>query len=444
MMSLPSLAPALQTVFTTAADEAGRACGFIRRQRKLTGSAFVQTLVWGWLNQPHATLEQLAQTAALAGVRISAQGLDARFTPSSAACLEAVLRTAVTQVVAAQPVPLPLLQRFSVVTIRDSSTLRLPDALGTVWQGNGGNCATHTQAALKLQLRLDLVCGTLDGPILQDGRAQDRTSPFQHDRVAPGSLHLADLGYFTLDVLERQAQQGAFWLTRPALQTRLFTPEGEPLALLPHLQAAGPTLDEPILLGATHRLPCRLLAVRVPQEVADQRRRRLREEARVKGETLSAQKLALAGWTLLVTNVPIEVLSLEEALVLARARWQIELLIKLWKTDGALRTSRSEQPWRILTEVYAKLLAGIVQHWLLLASCWLCPARSLVKAAQTVKAFVPLLLLALTARLPRTLAEVQDLLAATVAAGCRINRRRQHPNTYQLIQEPSLGYPVAA
>jgi hypothetical protein len=442
--SIPSLAPALQAVFTTAAEEAGRSSGLIRRRRKLSGAVLARTLVFGWLNRPHATLEELSQTAALQGVPISPQGLDARFGPASAACLEAVLRAAVAQVIAAQPVALPLLARFRAVTLRDSSTLRLPDDLGAVWRGNGGNGATHTQAALKLQLRWDLLAGTLTGPLLQDGRAQDRSSPFEHDPGEPGSLHLADLGYFALDALARRDRQGAFYLTRLPIQAHLSTPDGRPLDLLRHLPQAGPRVDEPILLGARHRLPCRLLAIRVPQEVADQRRRRLREQARIRGETVSARKLALAGWTILVTNVPADRLSLEEALALARARWQIELLIKLWKTDGALRASRSANPWRILTEVYAKLLAGVVQHWLLLAGAWPFPDRSLVKAAQTVRRFAPVVLLALTAARPAELRAALERLTRTLAAGCRLNRRRTHPNTYQLLQEPTLNYAIAA
>jgi hypothetical protein len=194
-------------------------------------------------------------------------------------------------------------------------------------------------------------------------------------------------------------------------------------------------VDLPIRLGATHRLPARLLAVRVPQEVADQRRRRLRAEARRKGRAVSAARLALAAWTLLVTNVPAEVLSLREALVLARTRWQIELLFKLWKSHGRVDKSRSTKPWRVLCEVYAKLLAMVVQHWLFLVSCWAYPDRSLPKAAQTVQKHALHLASAFgeTPLLMRAIATIQRCLAA----GCRMNRRKKAPNTYQLLLDLS-------
>jgi hypothetical protein len=176
-------------------------------------------------------------------------------------------------------------------------------------------------------------------------------------------------------------------------------------------------------------VPGRLLVVPVPQEVVDQRRRRLRKEARDKGQTVSAAALALAAWTIVMTNVPVAQLALPEALVLLRARWQIELLFKLWKSHGQLDQWRSHKPWRILCEVYAKLLAMLIQHWLLLVGCWAYPDRSLVKASWTIQAHAGELASALhdTARVEQVLHSIQRCLAHHA----RINPRRSQPNTYQ-------------
>src|SRR5205085_11638009 len=129
MTTVPQLAQTLQTVFTTTADGAARATGFVQRRSKLSGAAFVQALVFGWLANPHASLAALAQAAAVAGVAISPQGLDQRGGAAAAAFLEAVLAAAVQAVIAAEPVAIPLLQRFSAVVL-DCSTIVLPDARG--------------------------------------------------------------------------------------------------------------------------------------------------------------------------------------------------------------------------------------------------------------------------------------------------------------------------
>src|SRR2546429_1634006 len=179
MTTVPQLAQTLQTVVTTTADAAARATGFVQRRSKLTGAAFVQALVFGWLANPHASVAALAQAAAVAGVAISPQGLDQRCGEAAAAFLEAVLAAAVQAVVAAEPVAIPLLQRFRAVVLLDCSTIVLPDALGLWWPGCGGASATHTQAALKLGGGFDLCRGAPRGPPLFDGRPPQSTTPTQ-------------------------------------------------------------------------------------------------------------------------------------------------------------------------------------------------------------------------------------------------------------------------
>jgi hypothetical protein len=432
VISVAHLDAALQTVLTTTAATAARASGFVQRRSKLTGPLFVQTLVYGWLAQPQATLVELCQGAATLGVAITPQGLAQRFTEAAARCLEPVLQAATTQVLAADPVALPLLQRFTAVLAQDSTTIVLPAALAGVWAGCGGSTAASAPAALKLQVQLDVRHGTVHGPLLQAGRTQDHSSPHQHAPLPRGALRLADLGYWSLPVFAALERQGAYWLARLHSQTVVQEPDGPRWDLLARLQAQATTTAEyAVQLGVAERLPARLLVVRVPQEVADQRRRRLRDDHR--GQTVSAHRLALAAWTLLVTNVPPDQLTLPEALVLARVRWQIELLFKLWKQHGLVDEWRSEQPWRILCEVYAKLVAVLIQHWCLLRT-WHRADRSLIAAARTVRAHAPLLTLAQAGHLP--LAQVLAWLDHAFTHGARLQRRRQRPSTYQLLADP--------
>ena len=64
MNNIPQICEAIQTVLTTTADAAAQKTGFTQRQSKLTGSAFVQTLVLGWLSDPAASLDNLTSQAA--------------------------------------------------------------------------------------------------------------------------------------------------------------------------------------------------------------------------------------------------------------------------------------------------------------------------------------------------------------------------------------------
>ena len=265
------------------------------------------------------------------------------------------------------------------------------------------------------------------------GRASDNSASIQQVELPAGALRIADLGYFALEQLATMTEHGVDVLSRFSPQVAIYDREGRRCDLLELLERdAVPTLDLAVTIGAKQRIPVRLLALRVPQEVADQRRRRLREAHRAKGKVPNARTLALLAWTIAITTVPVERLSLAEALVLFRARWQIEVLFKVWKSQGQVDSWRSQQPWRILCEVYAKLLGMLVMHWVVVVSSWSYPNRSLMKAAQTVQGHAYALASAVREsrdRIVTALATIQRCLSV----GGRINRRRTKPNTYQLL-----------
>lgn len=433
MLTIPQVSQAMQTVLTSVADTAARSSKFVQRTSKLTGALFVQTLVLGFLANPRATREQLAQTAVTLGLTISPQGIDNRMTMAGAECLAEVLDATAATVLAADPVAIPLLSRFSGVYIQDSTLIGLPGTLARIWRGSGNQHTSAEQSArLKLSVRMDLSTGALIGPHPDHGLTSDRALRIQDDAIPEGALRIADLGFFELAVLQAIDLAKGYWLTRPQVTTVMCDQQGQRLEL-PSFLAAQPTamVDVAIVLGARHRLPCRLLAVRVPQEVADQRRRRLYAEAQRRGRTPTAHSLALADWTIFVTNAPVELMTVPEALVLGRARWQIELLFKLWKSQGEIDQWRSAKDGAILCELYAKVIGMVIQHWIMLVSCWGYADRSLMKAAATVRTHA--MCLATTLRCGGRLAEAIAIIAACLAVGCRINKRKKAPHTYQLL-----------
>ena len=167
MEILSQVAKSMQAILTKSADIIGGETGFIKRLRKLSGSKFVQILVFGWLNDPKSTLEELCQSAAALGVEISPQGLNKRFTSEASDCLQKVLETSVSQVIADDPVAIPVLQRFNGVHIQDGSTTTLPDELAAIWLGCGGSTTQNTSSSVKMQIRLDLNTGRLAGPAIR-------------------------------------------------------------------------------------------------------------------------------------------------------------------------------------------------------------------------------------------------------------------------------------
>ena len=135
-------------------------------------------------------------------------------------------------------------------------------------------------------------------------------------------------------------------------------------ALLP--QQVGQTKELWVRVGDEHRHLMRLLILRVPEEVAKLRRADLEADAKGRGQPVRERAWKLADWTILLTDVPANLLSLQEALVLLRERWQMEMLYKLWKQYGRIDEWRTTNSWRVLCELYAKLIGLLLQHWLMI------------------------------------------------------------------------------
>jgi hypothetical protein len=86
-----------------------------------------------------------------------------------------------------------------------------------------------------------------------------------------------------------------------------------------------------------------------------------------------------------------------------------------------------------MCEVYAKLLAMIIQHWILLSGCWQYPDRSLFKAVKTIKRHAINLACAFASSNEQRLIEVLETIQRCLSLGCRINKRKVKPHNYQLL-----------
>jgi Transposase DDE domain len=138
---------------------------------------------------------------------------------------------------------------------------------------------------------------------------------------------MADLGYFSLKKFGHWNECGAYWLSRLKSGTTIYDVEGNRVDLLRLLRAAGDgDVDLDVVLGAQEQVACRLVARRVPAAVADKRRKQLLHKSKRRGDRPSALSLQLAEWTILLTNVPRELLNVTEAVTLYRLRWQIEIV----------------------------------------------------------------------------------------------------------------------
>ena len=432
MTSIPQLSRTLRKLLFVEANQLAAQAGVIQRQRVFSGASLLQLLVFGWLKHPQAGPSQLARFAGSLGLKLSKQAVEERFTRLTADWLLAVLQRGVQLLVCAEAVSIPLLQRFTAVLVEDGSTISLPASLKQVWRGCGGSASA---AALKLTVRLDLLRGSLSGPYVQEGRRHETHSPLREQHMPRGSLWIGDLGYFALTWLTQLVKQGVYFLRGYKEPVTLWNADGERVEVLDLLPTQGQEMvDLPVSLGARKQVKARLIAKRMPEKVVKRRREQLKEQAHKRCKPINPRQWDLVQWTIVLTNVPLSLLTAAEAMALLRARWQIELLWKLWKDQGQVDEWQSEKPERILCELYAKLLGMLVQHWLLLLSCWDDPHRSLVGAVQVIRDQVPTLVHGLTGRLP--LGKALRLITDALGGGCSIPWRQTRLSTSHRLLEP--------
>ena len=331
---LAKVGGALQRLFGEIAQTAAAESGVIRRTRKFNPLSLARTFILGFLHDPKGSDEKLAQMAVQCGAPVTPQAIEQRHTPKLVDFLERLFRGATRLVVGTDKALAPILERFTKVTVIDSSTITLPDEMQEQFRGCGGNYGGGA-AAMKLQTELDLRSGALAHMEIESGRSPDVATSRQQVRHGKGSLRISDLGYFALAVFAAMASAGEYFLSRLQFATHVLH-EGLAVEVLEWLaKQAGPFVDVSVLLGQQQRLPCRLLAWRLPPEQANRRRQKLRQTTMSKkGHDPSAERLAWCDWTILVTNVPLALLTPKEAAVLYRARWQVELLFKRWKSQG--------------------------------------------------------------------------------------------------------------
>ena len=351
-----------------------------------------------------------------AGLRVSVQGLDQRFTQAAVEFMRQLLEIALTQAVTGEGHAV-VLPQFNGVYLTDCTRL--------MWG----------EAGVKLALRLELQRGHLQA-CLTDLRQHDQKAEVVERPLPSGALHLGDLGFFKLKRFQDWSANGVFWLTRYKVGTRLQTLDGHPLELNPLLQGQA-AFSLPVRLGSgTSSFSAYLVAAPLSDAAFAQRQTRLKDQVRRHQRPLSHRQSDLAHWTLYLSNIP--QLSFEQAHTLARTRWQIELLFKLWKSHGKVLCSRSADPLRQQCEGYAKLLAVLVAHWTLLVAGWQHDCLSALDALRILRSHLPFLLRALA--YPLFFDDFFRNLSLDLDRAPRLSKRRKAPCAFQLWSAFDTSY----
>ena len=274
---------------------------------------------------------------------------------------------------ACQPWVKALLARLLPQPVRDDlpSELRVQVVDGSTVQGPGAQGIGY-----RVHVALDLVSLELSYVAVTDRKTGEKLG---HYRLGEGDGALADRGYCHRQGIHEMLERNAHVVVRyNAHNLPWYDEAGEAVDMVAPLKRAegrgqcclARRLNRPGEEGFGYRVWVH--ARRLPPEQADAARRRCRRNA--KRHQPKQSTLYLAGWVLVLSTLPPEVLDTDTVLALYRVRWQVELTIKRWKSRLDLDQWRARQGsplaelWLHGKLLYAQLLerrarAQVAPYW---------------------------------------------------------------------------------
>ena len=162
-------------------------------------------------------------------------------------------------------------------------------------------------------------------------------------------------------------REKSFFLSRLKSDVSLFEINAKsPFNLLAAVNKFG-SIDVDICIGSTHKLPVRLVAQKLPEDVAAQRRRKAKSN-RDRRCKPSKESLILLGWQIFITNVGRKIWSAQNVCEVYGLRWRIEIIFKSWKSYFHMADVPKANVMRIKAYIYSALIFVTLFHALVFNS----------------------------------------------------------------------------
>jgi DDE family transposase len=357
-----SIVEKLAEFFATDQIEASaRRTKFVPRASKITGKLFLALVTFGRWSTAKTTVAQLAAKAAQLDVPvdITPEALQQRMTARAVAFVQALRQTAFAELHTGDTIcEEGIFAPFSRVHIADSTGFGLPARLAKELPGAGGS---GSKAGATIQLVWEYKRHTFDHFALIPWTVPDSKDVDTVVALAPASvLFLFDLGYFTLTAFATIAAAQAYFLSRLTHQATVREVVGGGRRALnlakPLAHAPRPLIEKAVVLGAYARLPARLVAVRRPAAMVNERRRQAHGAAKKAGYTPAQAQLPLPARNLFITHVPTTVGSTQAVSIAYSLRWPVDLVFRGWKSGLPVATLTTTTKYSTLCSLYGRRL----------------------------------------------------------------------------------------
>ena len=248
------------------------------------------------------------------------------------------------------------LKQFKRILIEDSTCIKLNNKLEPEYPGSRNN-REKNHAILKIQTTYEVIKRRFIRFKMTNFRKNDQGySPEITEIAKPGDLVIRDLGYFVIEVFKKLQNKGVEFITRIRRDENIYGKKDEkPIDLAKMLKKRG-DLDIKVFIGEAERLPVRLIAIPVEDEIANLRRMKAKTN-RDRRLNPSKKYLFLLGWDLFITNVSKEKISCKDISAIYSIRWRIEIIYKCWKSYlGITNVMHNTNKTRLETFIYCMLI----------------------------------------------------------------------------------------
>ena len=322
--------------------------GVKRRQGKIDMYSLLMVVVLGLVLRGPTSISQLGELYGdVTGQRLARSSFWARLNGPFSRLVSWLLDSVVQGSRCPRSRPPGVLCGFTDVLAADSSVVKVPDRLRSVWKGTRRNSA---KAALKVHAWIRVFTGELVKYRIT-AEAYGDSRAFGVDHALRGVLMLFDRGYASPSLWRRIDSVGGYFLTRiPKGWNQVVVSEnrrhrGRARSLV------GSSLKEVLkglkrsVVDVNASFRCRVRAY------AGGTSRMVEQQFRV-----IALRRPDGEYALYATNAPERLLPAEEVWNIYRLRWEVETFFKTAKSGCALADTPSRDRHRVETLVFAALL----------------------------------------------------------------------------------------
>ncbi len=356
---IKELTQCLQDLFSeNQIEHIAKEVGFIKRKGKLNGFEFVLLCVFDNSQFKISSLNQHCLQLWHCGIKIKAQSLNERFNQSGVNLLKQVLNKLVSLQVQIPDILSNETSLFNRILITDSTTFQLPDRFKVVFKGFGGS---STASAMKIQYSYDLKSSQTVALDIHSGSQTDLVGNLPN--IVKTDLILQDLGYYKISRFAKIHSAGGYFISRHKFSTTVYQQTDKGFQRLDLLKTiakmrTGQIKSLSVWLGQQkEKFSVRLVLQKVPQKIADEKRRKLKQHKR--GQ-VSKERLSFCDVAAFITNVPENMLTAQSVLKLYSLRWQIEIIFKCFKSIFDLNKVKPFKIQRLEAIIIGRLILAIM------------------------------------------------------------------------------------